>query len=75
MTSKFVILCSKIKQFSLSAGQMYQQYPQQAGYPAAQGQPQPAAQPQQQYGMQYPGKTVVMAHDIHVNPDNSSLQT
>ncbi|XP_040280873.1 protein TFG isoform X1 [Bufo bufo] len=34
-------------------GQMYQQYPQQPGYPTAQGQPQ--AQPQQQYGMQYPG--------------------
>ncbi|XP_073470979.1 protein TFG isoform X1 [Aquarana catesbeiana] len=37
-------------------GQIYQQYPQQPGYPTAQGQPQPAAQPQQQqYGMQYPG--------------------
>ncbi|XP_056412218.1 protein TFG isoform X2 [Hyla sarda] len=34
-------------------GQIYQQYPQQPGYPAAQGQPQ--AQPQQPYGMQYPG--------------------
>ncbi|XP_078513896.1 protein TFG [Lissotriton helveticus] len=33
------------------AGQIYQQYPQQAGYP-----PQPPqAQPQQQYGMQYAG--------------------
>ncbi|XP_066434475.1 protein TFG isoform X2 [Eleutherodactylus coqui] len=36
-------------------GQIYQQYPQQPGYPTAQGQPQPQAQPQQQYGMQYPG--------------------
>ncbi|XP_048348888.1 protein TFG isoform X2 [Sphaerodactylus townsendi] len=32
-------------------GQIYQQYPQQPGYPAQ----QPPAQPQQQYGMQYPG--------------------
>ncbi|KAL7983460.1 hypothetical protein Chor_000336 [Crotalus horridus] len=31
-------------------GQMYQQYPQQAGYPQ-----QPQAQPQQQYGVQYQG--------------------
>uniref|UniRef100_A0ACB8FH15 Uncharacterized protein n=1 Tax=Sphaerodactylus townsendi TaxID=933632 RepID=A0ACB8FH15_9SAUR len=31
-------------------GQIYQQYPQQPGYPAQ----QPPAQPQQQYGMQYP---------------------
>lgn len=48
---------SKIKPFALSTGQIYQQYPQQPGYPTAQGQPQPAAQPQQQYGMQYSGKT------------------
>ncbi|XP_073470980.1 protein TFG isoform X2 [Aquarana catesbeiana] len=41
---------------SQQPGQIYQQYPQQPGYPTAQGQPQPAAQPQQQqYGMQYPG--------------------
>lgn len=33
---------------------MYQQYPQQAGYPSQ----QPQAQPQQQYGVQYQGKKV-----------------
>lgn len=42
---------------------MYQQYPQQAGYPG----PQPQAQPQQQYGMQYPGKQVVLPSELLFN--------
>jgi len=39
-----------------SEGQMYQQYPQQAGY-GAQQPPQPP-QPPQQYGIQYSGERV-----------------
>lgn len=37
----------------VSTGQVYQQYQAPGGYPPQ----QPGAPPQQQYGMQYPGKT------------------
>lgn len=37
----------------VSSGQLYQQYQAPGGYPPQ----QPGAPPQQQYGMQYPGKT------------------
>lgn len=37
----------------VSSGQVYQQYQAPGGYPPQ----QPGAPPQQQYGMQYPGKT------------------
>lgn len=51
--SYFLGSCVLIMLVPVSSGQVYQQYQAPGGYPPQ----QPGAPPQQQYGMQYSGKT------------------